>query len=183
MLTGTLWLKKREESTAGKSGSSNRTPCCKHSCLSSSKDFPSDWVSMALLEPEPLPDSVDWRGIFFTAEARRCEVVCDGARCLLCVWSTDETVRSGRAGTHPPDRNWFVLPRLVNLAPADSLSLSLCWLLSLSLFLSQLGLACKKLQEFIHFLTLSFKSAAVSRTILLSRTTKVYLMNLFVWGL
>lgn len=63
--TGTLWLKKSEESVAGKSGSSNRTPFCRHSCLSCSKDFPSDCVISDLLEPELLPDRVDWRGIFF----------------------------------------------------------------------------------------------------------------------
>ena len=63
MLTGTLWLKKSEESVAGKSGSSNRTPFCRHSLRSCSNDFPFDCVSSALLEP--LPDSVDWRGIFF----------------------------------------------------------------------------------------------------------------------
>lgn len=63
--TGTLWLKKSEESAAGKSGSSKRTPFRRHSCRSCSKDFPSHCVSTALVEPEAPPDREDWRGIFF----------------------------------------------------------------------------------------------------------------------
>ncbi len=54
-LTGTLWLKKSESSTAGKSGSSNSFPFCKHSRRSCSNVFPSACVLFTRVAcPEPL---------------------------------------------------------------------------------------------------------------------------------
>lgn len=66
---------------------------------------------------------------------RRPEVVCDGATRLLCVWCRDKPVGSvGLEGTHPPERNWFVLPWREPRPCRLPLFLSLVSYLALSLF-------------------------------------------------
>lgn len=123
MAAGTLWLKKSEESVAGKSGSSNRTPFCRHSSLSCSKDFPSDCVSSALPGPELLPDKVDWMGIFFNF-VWMSEGEMWGDLWGTCYVSDGGTSLFGRL-THPhPDTNWFVLLQQEN-SPLLALPLSL----------------------------------------------------------
>lgn len=123
MDTGTPWLKKSEESVAGKSGSSNRTPFWRHSCLSCSKDFPSDCVIWAWPEPELLLDRVDWRGIFF------CFFVCEWrwrdvrwlVKNLLCLRHRDKPVW---AVDTPSSRHKLVCPPSAGkLTHAGTLSL------------------------------------------------------------
>lgn len=137
--TGTLWLKKSEESMAGKSGSSNRTPFCRHSCLSSSNDFPSDCVFSALFEP--LPDKVDWRGIFFREEPQWME---KEKETWGGVWWSDspavclmqgQACRVGRAGRYTPSREKLVCPPVAWTSPLPTPSLSLSCVLSRSLSL------------------------------------------------
>lgn len=124
MWTGTFSLKKREESLAGKSGSSNRTPFMRHSCLSCSKDFPSDCVFSAwLVDIFSFGKNLgEWR------RSRWGDAWWSAAECLMQrqVWQV------GRAGRSTPSRQKLVCPpAAVNLTPRGSH----CAVCSLYLFL------------------------------------------------